>query len=88
MTQLALMPLALGTELIHIYSYDFYKESYLYRTRLDWDGHPERASDVRDRLQRMAAQKAPWRHTPAATDHDAAHEPDAGSSRARCLAGG
>jgi phosphatidylglycerophosphate synthase len=58
LTQLAWMPFALGTAFIHVYTYDYYKESYLLRTRRDWDGRPERARDIADRLERLISTNA------------------------------
>lgn len=60
LTQVVLMPFALVTAVIHVYSYDYYKESFLFRTRGDWDGHPERPSDIAARLQRLLLEKASW----------------------------
>jgi hypothetical protein len=62
---LVLMPFALGTAVVHVYTYDYYKESFLMRTRLDWDGRSETIADIRERLQRLIAARAPWIETKA-----------------------
>jgi len=56
----ALMPLALGMSMIHVYSYDYYKEAYLQHTNPSWNGQPERVRDVQARLDRLNAENAPW----------------------------
>lgn len=52
---LAVAPLAVGTAVLHIYLYDFYKESYLQMTNPAWNGRPERLADVEARLVRVKA---------------------------------
>ncbi|MDH5675201.1 MAG: CDP-alcohol phosphatidyltransferase family protein [Myxococcales bacterium] len=47
---------------LHIELYDYYKESFLQRTRPDWDGQPERLSEVEARGPALRAQGAPWIH--------------------------
>jgi phosphatidylglycerophosphate synthase len=53
---LGMAPLAVGTAVLHIYLYDFYKESYLQMTNPAWNGRPERLADVEARLARVKAQ--------------------------------
>jgi phosphatidylglycerophosphate synthase len=53
---LGVAPLAIGTAVLHIYLYDFYKESYLQMTTPTWNGRPERLADVEARLARVKAQ--------------------------------
>jgi phosphatidylglycerophosphate synthase len=53
---LGLAPLAIGTAVLHIYLYDYYKESYLQMTAPTWNGRPERLADVEARLARVKAQ--------------------------------
>ena len=47
-----------GTTVLHVYLYDFYKESYLQMTNPDWDGKPERVDEVKQRLARVKREKA------------------------------
>jgi hypothetical protein len=54
-----LVPLITMTSL-QIHLYDFYKESFLLRTRLDWDGVPERIADVEERIAALERERAPW----------------------------
>ncbi|HET8938766.1 MAG TPA: CDP-alcohol phosphatidyltransferase family protein [Polyangiales bacterium] len=56
--QLLLMPFALATAVVHIYTYDYYKESFLMRTRPDWDGKCETSASIAARLQRLIASRA------------------------------
>ena len=58
--ELALMPIALGLSLVHVYSYDYYKEAFLQHTNPSWNGAPERVSDIEARLERMIAARDPW----------------------------
>jgi hypothetical protein len=58
--ELGFMPVAVGTTLFHVYSFDFYKEAYLQHTSLSWSGRPERLTDVDARLQNLRATHAPW----------------------------
>ena len=58
--ELALMPLAIGLSLFHIYLYDYYKEAYLQHTNPSWNGEPERLAEVEARAQRLQAAGAPW----------------------------
>jgi phosphatidylglycerophosphate synthase len=46
------------TTILHVYLYDFYKESYLQMTNPNWDGKPERIAEVQARLARVKAEKA------------------------------
>lgn len=55
-----LMPLALGMSLVHVYSYDYYKEAYLQHTNPGWNGAAERVSDVKARLEKLIAEHAAW----------------------------
>jgi phosphatidylglycerophosphate synthase len=57
---MALIPFAFGSAMLHVYSYDYYKEAYLDATNPGWDGEPERAADIDARLERLRAEKAPW----------------------------
>jgi phosphatidylglycerophosphate synthase len=52
---LGIAPLAIGTTVLHVYLYDFYKESYLQRTNPAWNGRPERIAEVEARLARVRA---------------------------------
>jgi CDP-alcohol phosphatidyltransferase len=54
-----LVPVIAMTSL-QIHLYDFYKESFLLRTRLDWNGVPERIADVEERIASLARERAPW----------------------------
>jgi phosphatidylglycerophosphate synthase len=47
-----------GATVLHVYLYDFYKESYLQMTNPDWDGKPERVDEVQQRLARVKREKA------------------------------
>jgi len=53
---LALSPLAILSAVLHIYTYDFYKESYMQRTNPSWDGKPERMTDIEARIARAKAE--------------------------------
>jgi phosphatidylglycerophosphate synthase len=55
-----LMPIALLMSVVHVYSYDYYKEAYLQHTNPGWDGAAERVSDVQARVDRAVAERAPW----------------------------
>lgn len=48
------------TSVVQIHLYDYYKESFLLRTRLDWNGVPERISDVHERIAKLERERAPW----------------------------
>src|SRR4029079_16528189 len=48
--QLALAPVAIGTTWLQVYSYDFYKESYLSWLNPAWDGTSPALAEVRRRL--------------------------------------
>jgi hypothetical protein len=50
------------TTVLQIHLYDYYKESFLLRTRPDWDGVPERISDVHRRIAALESSGAPWLH--------------------------
>jgi len=52
-----LAPLTIGTAVLHIYCYDFYKESYLSMTNPDWSGRPERVADVEAQHARVMAER-------------------------------
>jgi hypothetical protein len=54
-------PVAVTTS-VQIHLYDYYKESFLLRTRPDWNGVPERIVDVRDRIDNLEKSAAPWLH--------------------------
>jgi phosphatidylglycerophosphate synthase len=47
-----------GATVLHVYLYDFYKESYLQMTNPDWDGKPERVEEVQQRLTRVKRDRA------------------------------
>jgi phosphatidylglycerophosphate synthase len=64
-----LMPLALGMSMVHVYSYDYYKEAYLQHTNPAWNGEAERVSDVQARYDRLVAEKAPWPMRLASRSH-------------------
>lgn len=57
---LAVLPLLVGSIWLQIHLYDYYKESFLLRTRLDWNGVPERIADVHERIAQLRAERAPW----------------------------
>jgi hypothetical protein len=57
--QVMLMPIALLTSVVHVYSYDYYKEAYLQHTNPAWNGAAEKVSDVQVRLDKLRAEKAP-----------------------------
>jgi phosphatidylglycerophosphate synthase len=57
---LALIPLAIGGSMVQIYLYDYYKEAYLQHTNPAWNGIAERVEDVKQRLERLRAERAPW----------------------------
>src|SRR5687767_6788357 len=56
---LAVPPVLVMTAL-QIHLYDYYKESFLLRTRLDWNGIPERIADVEARIASLNREGAPW----------------------------
>lgn len=56
-----IVPIAVLT-IIQIHLYDYYKESFLMRTRPDWNGVPERIADVHRRIAALEERKAPWAH--------------------------
>jgi hypothetical protein len=58
---LLIVPLSVVTT-VQIHLYDYYKESFLQRTRLDWNGVPERIADVQERIAALEARRAPWLH--------------------------
>lgn len=58
LAQVAMMPIALLTAIVHVYSYDYYKEAYLQHTNPKWNGEPERVSDVQARVDRLKAEGA------------------------------
>jgi phosphatidylglycerophosphate synthase len=49
---------ALGSAILHIYLYDYYKESFMLMTDPHWNGVPLRRADVRERLARYKAERA------------------------------
>lgn len=55
-----LMPIALGMSLVHVYSYDYYKEAYQQHTNPAWNGAAERVADVEARLARLIEERAAW----------------------------
>jgi phosphatidylglycerophosphate synthase len=55
-----LMVPAIGGAMLHIYLYDFYKESYLHMTRLDRPPENSDVDAVAKRLERLRAERAPW----------------------------
>jgi hypothetical protein len=57
---LAVLPALVLSIWLQIHLYDYYKESFLLRTRLDWDGVPERISDVHERIAKLREEGAPW----------------------------
>jgi hypothetical protein len=56
-----IVPIVVTTSL-QVHLYDFYKESFLLRTRPDWNGVPERISDVHARIASLETSRAPWLH--------------------------
>lgn len=50
------------TTVLQIHLYDYYKESFLLRTRPDWNGVPERIADVHERIAALEKRGAPWLH--------------------------
>lgn len=60
--QMLLVPVALFTSILHIYLYDYYKESFLMMTRRDWNGVSESARDVEERMRKLKEQRAHWVH--------------------------
>jgi hypothetical protein len=58
--QLVLIVPVLVTTSVQIHLYDYYKESFLLRTRLDWNGVPERIADVDARIAALETARAPW----------------------------
>jgi hypothetical protein len=59
---LALIVPIVVTTVLHVHLYDYYKESFLLRTRPDWNGVPERIADVHERIERLESSRAPWVH--------------------------
>jgi hypothetical protein len=59
---LALIVPIVVTTVLHVHLYDYYKESFLLRTRPDWNGIPERIADVHERIARLESSQAPWVH--------------------------
>jgi CDP-alcohol phosphatidyltransferase-like enzyme len=58
---LLILPIVVTTSL-QVHLYDYYKESFLLRTRPDWNGVPERISDVQGRISALEDDHAPWLH--------------------------
>jgi hypothetical protein len=56
-----IVPIVVTTSL-QVHLYDYYKESFLLRTRPDWNGVPERISDVHARIAGQESSRAPWLH--------------------------
>ncbi len=56
-----IVPIAVLTS-VQIHLYDYYKESFLMRTRPDWNGVPERIEDVKRRIAALEELRAPWAH--------------------------
>jgi phosphatidylglycerophosphate synthase len=50
--------LALPSAILHIYLYDYYKESFMLMTDPSWNGVPLRRADVRERLAKYKAEGA------------------------------
>jgi hypothetical protein len=57
---LVVLPVLVGSIWLQIHLYDYYKESFLLRTRLDWNGVPERIADVHERIAQLRAEGAGW----------------------------
>jgi phosphatidylglycerophosphate synthase len=49
---------AFGSAVLHIYLYDYYKDSFMQLTNPQWDGIPLRRAEVRERLARYKAEGA------------------------------
>lgn len=60
LAMLALIPPIAVLTSVQIHLYDYYKESFLQRTRLDWNGVPERIADVKERIAALERRDAPW----------------------------
>jgi hypothetical protein len=58
--QLAVMPVVIGTTLLHVYLFDFYKEAFLQHTKPSWDGNPERLVEIEERIARLKRENAAW----------------------------
>src|SRR5262249_14818673 len=58
--QLGFAPVAIGSAILHIELYDYYKESYLQLTNPAWNGRPERVADAVARHAQARASGAPW----------------------------
>lgn len=56
-----IVPIAVTTS-VQVHLYDYYKESFLLRTRADWNGVPERIADVHERIAKLESSRAPWLH--------------------------
>jgi CDP-alcohol phosphatidyltransferase-like enzyme len=56
-----ILPIVVTTSL-QVHLYDYYKESFLLRTRPDWNGVPERIADVHRRIASLEDGRAPWLH--------------------------
>jgi hypothetical protein len=59
---LALIVPIVVTTVLQVHLYDYYKESFLLRTRPDWNGVPERIADVHERISVLESNRAPWVH--------------------------
>ena len=59
-----IIPIVVTTSL-QVHLYDYYKESFLLRTRPDWNGVPERIADVHERIAQLEQRNAPWLHRKA-----------------------
>ena len=57
---LVLIVPVLFTTALQVHLYDYYKESFLLRTRPDWNGVPERIADVEARIAELDRQRAAW----------------------------
>ena len=49
---------AIGSAVLHIYLYDYYKDSFMLMTDPRWDGVPLRRAEVRERLARYKTERA------------------------------
>jgi hypothetical protein len=59
-----IVPIVVTTS-VQVHLYDYYKESFLLRTRPDWNGVPERIADVHERIAQLERRQAPWLHRKA-----------------------
>jgi phosphatidylglycerophosphate synthase len=54
------LALALGTTILHVYTYEFYSGAFLNFTNPKWDGRPERLAHVKQRYEEVKKRRASW----------------------------